>query len=299
MLSDAQVAAFRRDGFVSVPAVLPESTVKQYRKVLADIFASEPDPAHGDVSDIRQDVISRYEALADLALSDGIRDILKSLLGEKFVILPETSIMDSRYGGWHTDMTTAELTGHSFRNDKDFSLVNAGFYFQENGIYGGGLDVVPGSHQQVDVFLEKVQRANEEYRKPSARKAIKAAVHAMTPGFLLRARRKAFAKSSVPLKAESNQPGQFTIPQRAGDLLIFDLRLYHKASWPEVPPPHPPHARKFAYFVICGADNATTRAYKDFLVSRSSTDSAYAYLRDHKYPAWLLEKAREAGVGLL
>ena len=299
MLSPQQVEKFHQEGFVTMPKALPPEAVREVRQVIADVFASRPDAEVGDVAGVRQNMIVRNAKLAEMVLSGPVLATLKSLLGEKFVILPETSVMDSQFGDWHTDMTTAELIGYDLRRNKDFFLLNAGFYFQDNGKYGGGLDVVPGSHLKPDQFLEKVKTANEAFRKPSMTAKLKKGLHALTPDFLLKARRKAMGAKPLPLKGQSTQPGQLTVAQQAGDMLMFDLRLSHKASWPEVPPPFPPESRKLAYFVICGADNETTRKYKDFLVSRSKTDAAYRYLRNHSYPEALRKKAEAVGVTLL
>ena len=298
MLSSDQIRTFHRDGFVVIPSVLSRGEVLRYRELMKQMFESSPDLSIGDDTNLRMNAISRYEALAELLFIDPVLRSLKSLLGEKFVISPNTMVVDSKYDGWHTDITTAALAGHTFSNDHAFSVVNAAFYFQDNGVYGGGLDVVPGSHKRDDIFLEDIRRKNEAYRNGSLLRSVKSHLRVFIPDFLLRLRRKFLAKNSLSL-VQSAKPGQLTVAQNAGDLLIFDLRLWHKASWAKAPAPIPPDARKFAYFVICGANNETTYKYRDFLIQCSRTEPSYAYLINHKYPEWLCRKAREAGVTLL
>lgn len=302
-LSPSQVESFRREGYVKVPGVVPLSRIQESRRKLAALFDGKEDPAYGDYSGVRSDILARHEWLADMILSAPVLAALRSLVGDRIVLLPENSVMDSQFGGWHTDITSAELLGETFRTDPSFNVLNAAIYFQGNGKYGGGLDVVPGSHLKPDVFVQSVREKYAAHEQTKGKESLKAKaykiVSALVPNALLEARRKRKKAASQPLQATSNQPGQTTIMQSPGDLVVFDLRLSHKATWPETHDPIPPDARKFSFFVICGADNETTRKYCRYLVKRSETQDAYRYLRDHKYPVWLTDKARAAGITLL
>lgn len=303
VLSPAQAAEFQREGFVRVPEAIPTSSIRDARAKLAAIFETRPDTSIGDVNGVRGDIIARHQWLADLFLNERVIGSLKSLLGDDFVMLPETSITDSQFGGWHTDITSAELLGETFRTDPGFKVVNAAIYFQENGRFGGGLDVVPGSHLKPDVFVAEVKAKYDAHEKTKGKKSVKGMIYgvlsAVLPKSLLEFRRKHLKTSTQPLQHESNQPGQYTISQQPGDLVVFDLRLSHKATWPQTHDYPPPEARKFSFFAICGANNETTRKYCNYLKKRAETQAAYAYLKNHKYPAWLLDRARAAGVTLL
>lgn len=264
------IESFRRDGFTLIESAIPAPTVQACRAQLEAVFADAPDPARGDGDMYRGDVISRCPWLADLLFSDELVGRLKELLGEGYAILPETTATDSQYGGWHTDTTTAEIRGWGFRTDPDFRLLNVAFYFQGNE-NGGGLDVVPGSHLRPDVFVEPIRK---RYTDPTLFDRVRARF-----------------RKDAPI----TPTGAHTVTQALGDVLLFDLRLFHKASFPVIPPA----VRKFAYFVICGSDNETTRAYRRFLDERAAKDAAYAFLRGHKYPESVRSQAVRAGVNLL
>src|SRR5262249_3919397 len=71
-----------------------------------------------------------------------------------FIMLPENSAtMNTFANRWHKDTTYLELNGHKFHWERDFLMVGAAYYLQDNSPeYGGGLDVEPGSHYQPDYF---------------------------------------------------------------------------------------------------------------------------------------------------
>jgi len=302
-LSSAQLESFRREGYIRVPGVVPPSRIADSRRKLAALFEQKEEPTFGDYSGVRSDILARHEWLAEMILSEPVLAALRSLVGDRIVLLPENSVMDSQFGGWHTDTTSAELLGETFRTDPNFRVVNAAIYFQENGRYGGGLDVVPGSHLQPDVFVPTIREKYAAHERAKGKESLKTKaykiVSAVVPNSILEARRKRKKAASLPLQASSNQPGQISIMQLPGDLVVFDLRLSHKATWPATNEPIPPDARKFSFFVICGADNEVTRQYYNHLVKRSETQDAYRYMRDHTYPEWLTARAAKAGITLL
>jgi len=151
---------------------------------------------------------------------------LQELLGEDFLFINEFALHDSFFSNWHSDTTSPEAKGgHEFHWSPMFLVLQVAVYLQNNEGNGGGLDVVPRSHLRDD---------------PS--------VITMKGGY-------------HPHDAFDNA---ITIPSKAGDVVMFHLRVSHRAS--EVKR----HAsnddeRKLALFMVAGANNALTRRYRTWL----------------------------------
>lgn len=294
---------FATSGYVAIPPVIAADEITTYRKRLVEAFDTPPRAELGDSKEVRNIILSRLPWTAELFFREAVQRPVRELLGDGYVIFPDNSIMDSQYGDWHTDTTSSELAGQSFRSNPDFGLVNVAFYFQPNNEFGGGLDVVPGSHLVPDVFLDLVRRKNEAYRQyldnpPPAETSLgnrfRDVLRPLIPKPILLARRRRAERFSLPMKSESTQAGQVSIDHALGGLVMFDLRLYHKASWPSVPRPFPERGRKFSMFVICGKNNETSRQYRRYLSIRAETEPAYAGMIEQSNPDWLIERARAA-----
>ena len=120
------------------------------------------------------------------------------MLGEDFCFLPEMTAHHQGFGNWHKDTTSMEQDGEDFHRSPDFRMVQCAIYMQDQTErYGGGLDLVPGSHKGTD---------------PTARGGV--------GSFVYRLRRRVGGKVR-------------TLPSRAGDLVVFDLRTDHRATEPQ------------------------------------------------------------------
>jgi hypothetical protein len=262
----------KKNGWVSFSGILSPEEVKKARSQLLKIF-SQPSPFAGDVNrhpslgNIYIDPFTRYRELGWILFHPKLLTVLKSLLGDDFVVVPEMSLHDSGYGVWHKDTTSQESNGHMFHWDQDFMVVQVGIYLQDNTFeYGGGLDVVTKSHKKRDRFANVV--------KPSIWERGRIKLHR--------------------LKLSSNPNPSYTIPSKAGDMVVFNLRLDHKASAPAVTP-IPEANRKLSIFMVCSENNRHARSYTDYISSRPD----YQYLNNHKYPADLLREAEEHSVKLM
>ena len=149
-------------------------------------------------------------------------------------------------------------------------MVQCAIYFQDNDEYGGGLDVVPGSHTEPD-------------HTPPAPKVT----------FVDRVRGKlGFPKKSAPPPEE---PNAITIPSKAGDLVIFNVLTNHQATQPRICGTNeiPEERRKFALFFVCAVNNEHAERYVEFITGQ------YAHLRTgHTYPDDLLELAARNDIKL-
>ena len=292
MLTQDQIKSFHENGFLVVPSVLTPEQMRSLRSSLEAIFARPP--AAGDTVSIRNDVFARNPELWWMLTEPRILSSLRSLLGDDFVYFPESAAHDHSFGGWHKDTTTGEQAGEDFHLQPDFLMVQTGFYQQDNGPYGGGLDVVPGSHLQPDTYVKRHWGAQAAWRLQQVRLSAERSGRS-----LLRPLKRAFvgpaqtAGQVIRLKSDSPHPGAYTVPSRAGDFVIFHVRLDHKASWPEKTP-IPADKRKLALFTVCSANNRHVDAYKQFLLRRAE----YPYLRNHRYPPDLLKIASQHSIHL-
>ena len=151
-------------------------------------------------------------------------------------------------------------------------MLEVALYLQDNSEeYGGGLDVIPGSH-----FLP------DKYVKP--RLPAKGAL-----GRFWRNVKYKLARYGLQVK-EKTPVGRYLIPSKAGDLVLFNFKIDHKST--AANGPIPPERRKFAMFFACSANNRHVENYIQFLLSRPD----YHYLKNHRYPESLQELADENNV---
>jgi ectoine hydroxylase-related dioxygenase (phytanoyl-CoA dioxygenase family) len=268
MLKTDDRIRFIDEGYLVVPAALSSSEVSGLRLSMDQIFA-RPATEPGDydsrptLGSVRFDVFSRNPQLQWLLARDTVVNAARALLGDDFLILPEMSAHRGGYGDWHKDTTQQEKAGRTFHWSPTFAMVELAFYLQDNGTAGGGLDVVPGSHRKPDRWVaerglaERVGASLERRRLLPRRRGI-------------------------------------SIPSRAGDLVIFDFRLDHKASWPRRGAPSSGQP-KYALFVACSANNSHAREYVDYIRTRPE----YVYLRDHVYPTEMRGIVEASGANLL
>src|SRR5439155_12390905 len=85
----------------------------------------------------------------------------------------------------------------------------------------------------------------------------------------------------------------YSIPTRAGDLVLFDFRIDHRATMPAKR-----HLkalrRKLAIFMACSAANAHAESYKRYIFTRPD----YEYLKARAYPPELVQLAEQNNVVL-
>jgi len=192
MITQAEKKNFFENGFLLLPGVLNQLEQEKVKTFLNELFSTGP--KYFDESQVRRPYLfDRHPEIRWLLSHEPINRSLKVLLGDDYgVFMPETVALDSyHFSYWHKDTSAIESLGYEFQWQKDFLVVNTLLYLQENtDEYGGGLDVVPGSHLSSDPILEK------------------------SGGYLLG-------------ESENNY---ISIPSKAGDLVIIDIRLTHRAT---------------------------------------------------------------------
>jgi ectoine hydroxylase-related dioxygenase (phytanoyl-CoA dioxygenase family) len=301
---------YNKNGYVIIRNVLSETEIKTFRSHMKNIFDTKIISEQGDLELVRSNIFSRFPEVQEYFFKQPVIDSLKDLLGDDFIIMPEVSVMDSKYGGWHKDTTSIELFGQDFHKSPDFKLVNAAFYLQDNTDFGGGLDVVPGSHLTQDPYVEHFKKTLGKIRKgkgpQSFRGKIKQiiikSIGLISPkihSLMKNRRQEKKLLASLPLASNDHHNGRFSIPSKAGDLVIFDLRLDHKASWPKTIANFNKNQKKYAFFVICGANNSASLKYREYLNDRAKSQAAYSYLKTYTVNKKLAEKTGKLGIKTL
>ncbi|TMK39856.1 MAG: phytanoyl-CoA dioxygenase family protein [Actinobacteria bacterium] len=265
MIADERRQQLGEQGFLIVPGVLDAAEVLRLRQVLERAF-DEEQPAASDTKVVRMDVLSRYPETRIVLEKQLLLDTLRFLVGEHLYLL-DTVGHDSGFPSWHKDTTTLEAAGHLFHREEDFRMVQVGLYLQPNGPYGGGLDVIPGSHREKhDRFLHQPRtRVGHSFRY----------------------------RVLEPIRDRKVT----RIANQAGDAVIFDMRLSHRAT-PGLLRERPgstPEQRKLALFFLCAGSERHARAYRAFCEQRDE----YEFLGEHQYPLEVQEIARSRSLTLI
>jgi Phytanoyl-CoA dioxygenase (PhyH) len=282
MLSAEQKQQFRQQGYLVVPNVLNADRVKWLRGFFRPKFDLPADSRlPGDSSGYLFLPFSRYPEVRWLFFHEPTMAVLKSLLGEQFAATPDDAVHLNGFGRWHRDTTSPELDGHRFHYEDDYLVVTVAYYLQDNTAeYGGGLDIQPGTHlARTDCFVaQRRERMNKKQ-----------------PGVLRKAWQKVSGSTDTPGEFELPDPQNvLSIPSKAGDLVIFDCRIHHRATPGQQKNP-PPDKEKIAIFETYSRNNAHASASSNY--SRSRRD--YVHLKDFSWPAELREQAGALGINLV
>ena len=157
MLTAEQKEQYRRDGYLLVPKVLSAEQVAWLRSFFRPKLDLPPEQRFPtDTDHWLVDIFCRYPEARWLCFHEPTLQVLRSLLGEDFILFAfEGTVHFNWFGGWHKDTGSPERAGHTFFFDKDYEMLTVAYYLQDNSAdYGGGLDVEPGTHRQPDLFIQ-------------------------------------------------------------------------------------------------------------------------------------------------
>jgi hypothetical protein len=116
-------------------------------------------------------------------------------------------------------------------------------------------------------------------------------VPAHKPGILQRIRLKLFRIVGLSVYDEIERSGLvLDVNTKAGDLLIFDLRIDHRSTFAK----RAPAEAKYAVFNTFGTVDGTCRQYQDYLKTRD--EPYYRFLRGHTLPSVLRHIADKYGI---
>ena len=276
MLSKEEISFFHKEGYLLLPGILSVDEVNLLREKLLGIFRSgEWKRSPFNTSNVLSDVYVNFPELIGISLKPSVVSIIKSLLGDDPVLMPETAVHYKFYTGWHKDTSSQERAGKDFHLKPESLMIEAGFYLQDNDEYGGGLTVMNGS-----------QNTSDNWILPASKKNIF----------------KRISNRIFPIKEEKNKEinphgHKITdIRSRAGDLVIFNFRTSHRATMPSACAVDqvPEHKHKLAFFNAFSVNNSTAREYLDFICSRP--EPFYRSLSSRKIPDGVLKKKDELGI---
>ncbi len=109
------------------------------------------------VKALRFDLVNRYKEFRGLFFKPELHAALKVIFEDNETAhVPESVIHFRGFGKWHKDTTTQDIAGRKFHYEPDWLMVECAIYLQDNTPkYGGGLDVIPGTHKEpYDRYVE-------------------------------------------------------------------------------------------------------------------------------------------------
>ena len=271
VLSKEQIESFHRDGFIIIRNALTPDQVKFLRNFFRPKFDTPAERRFkGDTKDVLTNIFDRYPEIDWLLFHKPMVDALKSILGENYAVMPENVVHHNRFGPWHKDTTTMEMNGWNFFKEKGFLIVGSVYYLQDNTPeFAGGLDVEPGSHKTWDPFIGIKNK----------------------PLWQRRFFKKSTETSYFIQDSERLVKNPVSIANKAGDLVISNFRISHRASQPQnldIPFEH----EKIGVFGTFGRNDKNCETYINYLRSRPDPDGIYASLDEPSYPDHLLNKLK-------
>ena len=207
-----QISSFKDNGFILIPDVLDTQAINNIREKLYN-FNKEKNPdnykSFFNLQDIVKNRILMNEVVMKMQFNDKIVNTLKKIIpGDTYYINDFHLLIDS-YGlgggnsGWHCDANSE--FGNSYLHNPDYCFGKVGIYLQDNTFtYGGGIDVIPGSHKSYRYFKGLwILQVLYTYISQKFRVLI------------------------------HKYYGKYTVPIKAGSAVFFDSRLQHRASFPD------------------------------------------------------------------
>ncbi len=236
---------FEEDGYVHLHNVIDVQEISELRRIL------EPEFELRKVNYL-PDAMLEYPQVMQLLENSRLLAVLKDLLGCPFAIPPHCSAEFNRFGVFHTDTTGAEMGGNDFPRKEGFRMVTVAIYLQDNNEFGGGISLVKGSHAKPDPYIE-MTKSKARQRKTFNASPLRRLLKRITRGLLF--------DWDKPFRAH---PDAFDVPSKIGDVVIWDMRMIHRATPPRVAGVSP-QGKKIAVFFTCGVNNLlTTEAYMNY-----------------------------------
>ena len=208
------VAEFSKNGFILLKNVFSEERCDQLRTQILNKFdeLKAIDPQQIDHA-LTQSQVFSIPKFWDFLVHEKVVQALKIILESKYSLIPNFSVQKNKFGliqpsiakipipnryGWHVDSG-----GEPFDPDHlapDYQFVKCGLYLQDNDPeFGGGIDVVPGSHKLL--FRTGINRLDAKIR-------------------LFKGKLGVFFNNK-------------TVPIKKGDVVIFHSFLMHAATHPK------------------------------------------------------------------
>jgi ectoine hydroxylase-related dioxygenase (phytanoyl-CoA dioxygenase family) len=259
---------FHTQGYYVIPSVFTIQEVKDMRAELLDIFQDRLEkglkiPKNDTLQDVLADFLLYYPQFIPAFANDRLMEVIEILAGPNPILLPDSSCIREYYGKIHTDTTGTEEAGFTFHKEPDFNLITVGLYLQDNNEYGGGLFAVPGTHLKQDPYIEIVRKFH-------------AFPHSKWKQFV---RKWSFDLFFNYDRALADHPKGIDLPNKAGDIVLFNAKIIHRASYSKVKTPAP-HGGKLALFSRFSSNNRHAHNWTDYL--RDCNPGGYEYLKEER-----------------
>ncbi len=234
--------SLQQQGWAQATGVFDAEEVAGLRAALGAAFSSsegfEP-KVPAECGRVLSDLFTRPQVYPRF-FTDRLFSAVTRLAGGGLVLLPEHSAHRNAFGVWHKDTDMFERSGLMQHWAAHYEVFQCAVYLQDNSAAtGGGLSVVPGSH-----------------RVPRPRSTLVDA-----------------AQRDSWFAAQTAQ----VLDSTAGDLVIFDTRLDHRAT-PRTE--QATYGDKLALFFVAARNNAYAALYSQFIHRRPD----YAYLDTYRVP---------------
>ncbi len=269
---------FDKDGYAVIKNVLSSSRVTELRHIIANHIESNEQGIFGQpdelikkvykdkepVKGIITDLFVNCPDVLDVVCNDKVADGLKAILGDAFIMLPDSTAHWGYYNILHTDTTTAEQQGWMYHKEDDYRIIVVGMYLQENESNGGGLYLVPGSHKKPDPFVSLRKEL------PGKQAKLKKSLWKRFLKWISFNRLYNFEQPFL------SHPDGVDVNTGPGDVIIFDMRLLHRSSFPKSTKATP-DGGKMSVFVHCSRNNRHAQNYVDYIKTKYQ---AYSHLHD-------------------
>jgi len=272
MLQENDIRFFQDNGYLIVRDLFPKENLLAVRKQLELLFSSETYlNAPQSSPQIINDLYRFAPDLLPLIFTEKYLSVVFDLLGPQAAWIPECAAHRQRFFDWHKDSSGVERAGMQSHKTYPYPLLTAAVYLQDNGISGGGLSVVAGSQQSPDRTLPYYSKS-----------------------FLARVKHKLLKwLGKSELDRLEQDPKKIDLPSRLGDLVIFDIRLSHKATFPQIKSP----IEKLAIFNAFVRNDEVGNAFLAYQKLRP--EPFYQYFSQSTLPDCVYQWAKRAGIPIL
>ena len=272
MLHENDLQFFRDNGYLIVRDLFSKATVLAARQRLealfdAAIYQNAPNSSPHNINDLYRFAPD----LLPLIFTEPYMQVMRDLLGPQAVWIPECAVHRERFFGWHKDSGGVERAGMLSHKTYAHPMLTAAIYFQDNGVGGGGLTVVSGTHRAPDHTLNYYGKSLPNRLKIKCLK---------------------WLGISEFDRLERN-PGKIDLPSQLGDLVIFDIRLSHRATLPQQKSP----TEKLAIFNAFVRDDEVGREFLAFQKLRP--EPYYQFFRQSGSPECVFQWGEHLGMKVL
>ena len=203
---------FRKCGYIVIKNALDQDEVYNLRKLAAELCDKKSEETVSNTAQDRQLYAQAFAANPELVnplFKKNIVDEIKAVLGDDYISFADFSLNDNCHSPiWHADSQSHGFSTQYVYNSS-YNIAKLGLYLQENdGVYGGQLDIIPGSHLPTFLGVNSPITFERRYGKVSILQLL------------------AMKIRNVFLKRISINVG-------AGDILLFHGLLQHRASQPD------------------------------------------------------------------